>query len=116
MESVMDYGAMRFYLDVLQLAGIAVIGVYSWISNGRKVNREAIDQIGRDVQQHDRRLHVVESRLADAPTHYDLGQIYERVNATAQEMSRLTGTVAAINHQLGVIGEYLLTREGSKRE
>jgi hypothetical protein len=111
MPGDIDYTAMRFALDLLQLAAILVLGIYSWIVNGRKANRQAIEELAVMLQSQERRISVAESRIDAAPTHGDLGQLYERVNLVAQDISKLTAGVAAIEYQVRMVSEYLLTRE-----
>lgn len=110
-----DYNGLRFVLDLLQLLGLIGIGIYSWFVNRTKVNRHAIEQIERAAAEHARRLDVLDNRMNHAPTHQDLGQVYDRLNGVAETMSQLNGQLSALGHQLSMVNEYLLNRDGGRR-
>ncbi|PWG62844.1 DUF2730 family protein [Spiribacter halobius] len=123
MEGVIDYGAMRFWMDALQLAGLGMLGLYTHLVQKSKANTAAIadvdtrasdgiDRVRDRVISVERRVDVAESQLASVPTHHDLGRVYERLNTVSQDMRQMTGEVRSIAHQLSMISEYLLQRSG----
>lgn len=115
MTPEMDYGALRFVLDLVQLVGIVLVGVYSWLSNARKANTQWLEELDTDVRRLDNRASVIESQMQQAPTHYDLSQIYERVNQLSNAIERMTGEVTGISHQMRLISDHLLNRERKEK-
>lgn len=45
----LDYAAWKFWLSVLQLVGIVLLGVYSWWTNREKVNKKRLGQLKADI-------------------------------------------------------------------
>lgn len=120
-----DYGAARFWMDVLQVASVCLLAVYTHMSNRSKVNREAINALRGDVEhdvekledrvaRSERHLDVLESRLNGAPTHQDLGKVYERLNTVAESMENISGQFTAVSRQLALMNEYLLNNKGDR--
>lgn len=109
-----DYNALRFALDLLQLLGLAAIGVYTWLINRSKANRAAIGELERQATSHAERLAIIEQQIAQAPTHTDLGKVYDRLNGVAETLSQLNGQLNGVTHQLSMVNEYLLN-QGAKK-
>lgn len=55
------------------------------------------------ADEHDRRLARLEGRLDRAPTHEDLGKLYEKINATTQAVSQMAGEMKGMNDTLRLI-------------
>jgi hypothetical protein len=108
----MDYPALKFWLDVVQLAGTFAIGVYVWMSNRQRVTTDAIDRLEGHVDgrldDHHERLARLEQDLEHAPTHDDLGQLYERINGLKESVQELSGEFKGVRHLLNVIHQHML--------
>jgi flagellin-like hook-associated protein FlgL len=124
--SNVDYSGARFWMDMLQLAAFAALGLYTHIASRSKANRTAINALREDVEKDvdlavdrvnrcERHLDVLESRMNSAPTHADLGRIYARLNTVAAHMERLSGQMGAVAHQLQLVNEYLLNNKGGSQ-
>lgn len=100
MEAI-DYSAAKFYLQLLQLAGLVALGIYTHLTQRGKANTDSITLL-------ERRVDVLENQLAQAPTHRDLAILHKRVTNAAETMERLAGEFQAANRQLGLIHEHLL--------
>lgn len=114
-----DYGQARFWVDMLQLAGLVVLGVYTHITRRSAANTAAIDALGEQTQERidgvgqrmsnlEQRVAVMESQISQAPTHHDLAILHKRVTRAAEQMEHLTGEFRASNRQLSLICEHLL--------
>lgn len=112
-----DYTMLRFVLDLIQIGGVVGLGIYTWFVNRTKSNRQDINALHARLQQVERNHDVLQSQVEHAPTHYDLGKVYEQLNGVANTLSELTGQLGAVNHQLSMVHEYLLNskREGGGR-
>ncbi|SIQ95924.1 Protein of unknown function [Aromatoleum tolulyticum] len=55
------------------------------------------------ADEQDKRLARLEGRLDRAPTHDDLGKLYEKINATTQAVSQMAGEMKGMNDTLRLI-------------
>ena len=130
-----DVGYMRFVLNVLQLAALLCLALYTHIVQRSKVNARAIERLGDDLKQRidekqddneqalgslerragvlERRMDVVEKELERMPTHEDLAITHKRMSRVAEQMENMSGQLVAVNRQLGMISEYLLNEKRS---
>lgn len=120
-----DYGAARFWMDFLQVAGLIGLGVYQHMTSKSKANTTAINVVREDLEgQHrqleervargERRQDVFESKLDGAPTHQDLSKVYGRLNDVAEDLSGVSGQMRALSHQLSMVNNYLLNNKGGQ--
>jgi len=120
-----DYGAARFWMDFLQVAGLIGLGVYQHMTSKSKANASAINTVREDMdEQHrhleervarsERRQDVFESKLDGAPTHQDLSRVYGRLNDVAEDLSGVSGQMRALSHQLSMVNNYLLNNKGGQ--
>lgn len=120
-----DYGAARFWMDFLQVAGLIGLGVYQHMTSKSKANASAINVVREDLEDHHRQLEervarserrqdVFESKLDGAPTHQDLSRVYGRLNDVAEDLSGVSGQMRALSHQLSMVNNYLLNNKGGQ--
>jgi phage shock protein A len=109
-----DYTAMRFWFDVIQVVGICALTVYTYVVNRTKANRAAIDRVDEKVDGLALRLNQLESDVRNMPDHDDLGDLHEKVNTIANSMSKIEGALTALSSNMALIHEYLLN-EGKRR-
>jgi hypothetical protein len=57
------------------------------------------------------RITRIEATLQEAPTHRDLGEIYERINAVDGVIRELKGEFSAVNRTLERIHQFLLDQK-----
>lgn len=66
----------------------------------------------RDVElrldAHSEQIATLEKGAQDAPTHGDLGKLYDRINRVGEDVSELSGGLAGVKNLLNTIHEYLL--------
>lgn len=114
----LDYDAMKFWIDALQLAGIAVIGAHSWISNRHRVTSERIAKLEDDMDTrldtHTDRLTALEVRAGAAPTHDDLKRLHQRLDNMNGELKELRGEFQSAGRTLNMIHDYLLNHGSGK--
>jgi hypothetical protein len=109
-----DYNAARFWLEVLLLLGNIGMYLYVWIDRGQRVGRarmEAMEAAAKtDFIRLSERLTGAEAKLAQVPTHDDLGRIYERIAKLTDSISEFKEGLSA---RLGEMkGEFRAVREG----
>ena len=94
---------------------VAVIGLggFTYWSGKSKATQKEIADLARVIGGHAERLGVLENERRHAPTHHDLGKVYNELNATAREMAELRGALTQIKPQMQLVSEYLL-REARK--
>lgn len=103
------YVAARFWFSVVAFIVSGAAAVYAYLANrARSRSEDAEDRI--DVLEE--RMTKVESIQEHAPTHRDLGEIYDKLSDTNQALSRLTGKLDGLVTSLARIESYLLNRHG----
>lgn len=123
--SQFDYGAAKFWLSILQLAGLIALGIYTHITSKSKANATTINAVRKDMEnvydhleervtRAERRQDVFESKLEGAPTHQDLSRVYERLNDVAEDLSGVSGQMRSLSHQLSMVNTYLLNQKDPK--
>jgi predicted ArsR family transcriptional regulator len=116
-----DYDAAGLWL---QAAGLGLSALNSiclvvlWFANRGRVTREAIDTVARDAESRgdelDKRLVRMEEAIRHAPTHEDLGKIYERLNSIGNHLAELRGGNEKISEQVTMLVNYL-TQQGLRK-
>ena len=104
----LDYSAIKFWIDVLQFAGLITLGLAGWqikrdkqqdarISNFEKVYAEKL-------AEHEARLTKAEEVLRHVPASREVGELQERISALASSVDRL-------NRGLDRINDYLIDKK-----
>lgn len=110
-----NWTAARFFLDVLILLGFISMGIYTWWTSRNQVTTAAIAKVNKRVDKNETRINDIEQKLEYLPTHADLGDMHEKVNAVANTMGEVLGEQRAMNRTLSLINEHLLNGGGRKR-
>lgn len=103
-----DYGAWRFWLDLLQLAGVIAIGVYTWVVNRTKANRDSIEHVDATVGKLNDRVTVIENEIKHLPGEPEVGRIHNRIDQVGQGVRHIEGEMKQMNATLHLIQQYLL--------
>lgn len=90
-------------LSGIGLAGAAVVGIWSWMSNRHHATSEQVDDIGH-------RVTVLETRVDTLPTPESLSSYRAEVGA---RLSSIEAYQKANHERLRRIEEYLLNKGGS---
>lgn len=115
----MDMEALKLAVQIGQFVLTAGVGFYVYMSNKDKVTNERITKLEDDLDarmdNHAQRITAVEEAAKHAPTHEDLGRIYEQITATRGDIARTASAVAglekgfsAVEKNMGLITEFLL--------
>lgn len=111
----MDLETFKFIISVANTLGTAGLGLYFYITKKNTVTNERIGKLQEDfdqkLDQHAERITRVEEKVANAPTHKDLGEIYDKVNEVSDCVSRLEGQFEATNSTLRIIHQFLMERK-----
>ncbi len=96
-----------FWLQVVHILATAALGIYVWASNRHRVTNQRITDLeaGVDLRldTHAERLVRLETQVKGAPTHDDLGKLYDALNETSRQVSQLVGTVSSMNDNVRLI-------------
>lgn len=109
-----DYGSARFWLEVVLLISNGGLWVYTGID--RKQRATAADlktHMAEEEKRFDRlenRLTALDRDMKAAPTHADLGAIYDSIKAVGKSVDTLSGTLAAQTRTLDLITQHLLSK------
>jgi len=95
----LDYTAARFWMDLIQSAGLVLLGIYTWWVNRAKVTNGKF----RDLET---RMAKVESRSGCAQ-HSDFDK---RIRLVQESVSAINGRMEGVGHSLNIIQEYLMTK------
>lgn len=104
---------LQLWLSILVLILTVVNLVYTWFNIRHKATKENIDDLTDVTNNLVRRVSVMEERYRTAPTHNDLGKLYDKVNSFGGKIENVSGTLEAIKGQLALINEHLIN--GGKR-
>ena len=103
-----DWQAVAAWMAILNFVAVIGLAIYTRFVNRTKATQDQIETLGNLIGHHAERLGVLESERRHAPTHHDLGKIYNQLNSAAREMAVLQGTLTAIKPQLQLVSEHLL--------
>jgi hypothetical protein len=109
-----DYSAARFWFDILYWIGLLVVAGYTYLSNKAKANKAAIDRVDTRLHEEIRRIDVLEQRQAQAPTHDDIGKVYDKLNSINQTLYQMTGEFSGLRRSMELVNDYLLNGGGRK--
>jgi hypothetical protein len=98
----------RLVLDVLQIAGLIAVGVYTWFINRTKANRDSISRIDARVHAIEQRFERVETDIHHLPSHHEIAAVHEKINRFGKSLENLRGEVGGIGRTLTLIHQSLL--------
>jgi hypothetical protein len=101
-----DYGAMRFWFDVIQTLVLFAVTVYVWLKSRSQVNTSRIEYVEKTLVEHDK-------RLSKAVGDDDLVDIHKRLNGISRDLSAMQGEFKSNNRLLHSIDDFL-RNQGSK--
>lgn len=105
----------KFVLSVINMLGTALLGLYLYVGKKNIVTNERIGKLETELDNkldvHGERITRVEEKVANAPTHKDLGEIYDKVNEVSDCVSRLEGQFESTNSTLKIIHQFLMERK-----
>lgn len=104
----MDLEMVKTALMIINMLGTFAIGVWLYLEKRNDKTNARIDKVEECLEDQGTKLARIEANAANAPTHNDLGDLHERVNAVAEGMNRLTGEFSAVKATLQLIHEHLL--------
>jgi len=121
------YYYWQFWLQMIQLIGIAVIGIYTWWSNREKVSLGRFDKLEKEMTQrvttqalenidakrearcalHQERTNKLEMNVAlnrtgidNLPGHANLAELHERVDEVHGRITAAQGQIANLSGQV----------------
>lgn len=110
----LDYKALGFWLQFVQVVATGFVFLYVWITNRQKANTQAIkemrDEIGRELNELDDRLICVEKDIEHLPTHDDMAKLHSRINETSEAIKHIAGQLNQIDRTTQMINQYLLDK------
>lgn len=116
MTQILAFWALIFQIAHALLTG--AVGFYVYLMKRSQVSADRLTamerSIGTRLDGHDKRLSKVEAACLYAPTHQDLGKIYERINEVSGQVKKLNGGMEGISASVTLIHEHLLNRSGGR--
>jgi len=136
------YGSWRFWMDIVQFAGIMVIGVYQWWANKQRVTAKRFLSLEKEVAKrvHEKKMaetlaeknneclrHLartahaeasvikLEADLKNAPSHRNLERIHARLDDLTGQMGTINGSLTGIRRSVELINEHLIKEGGGNR-
>lgn len=109
-----DYRALSFWLMAAQAVGNTIFWLVGWLSLRQKATATEIKAVSAQVQamkdaqqencgKHQARTTTLEAQLKSAPTHDDLGKVYDRVNVVKGAVDEMNGVLKGIGFQVGLL-------------
>lgn len=110
----MDLDLAKFLLQMLEFLVVGACSVYVYIANKNRVTNERITEMETAIEDkidgHGERIAVLETRAKQVPTHSDMGDIHEKINAVDQKVSAQGGKLDSIDAQLRQLMNRILER------
>lgn len=114
----LDSETIKTILLVINMLGELAIGVWLYLEKRNDKTNERVDAVAKSLKSLEKdvdarlddmspRLKAVETQLENMPTHDDLGELHEKINGVARELSDLNGNVSGMKHLLHSIDDYL---------
>jgi uncharacterized coiled-coil DUF342 family protein len=108
----MNFNAQEWISTVISLLAI----VLTLVLFRTRSNREELSGLREKDDDQEARLTTLEERVANLPTHEQMGQMHEKINKVGNEVKQMHGEFNAwkegANRQLDIIQNYLTgTRE-----
>ena len=117
-----DYTAAKFWMDLFQIVGIVMLGIYTWWQGKNRATQSAIDRvderlgdekiaISQQLMTHSDRLFLIEKRIESLPQDRHISELHTRINSLNREMGELGSTLEATNALLKIHQEYLMSKK-----
>jgi hypothetical protein len=117
----MDYELIKVAIMVANIIFTLIIGIMA----GRNKKEAELDRkdkatissinrieenLGRRINEVENKVSLVEQYASQAPTHNDLGKIYDRLNVAIADVKELTGEFKHISANLNRLYQYELDK------
>lgn len=111
-----DYAAWRFWLDVLQLLGTALIGTYVWIVSRTRYNtkqlREHENAVDARLDEAEKHGVKMDGQIAALERRVDqIGRVHKRIDILAEEVHQTRGEFEGVKRSVDRVHEYLLHKD-----
>jgi hypothetical protein len=107
-----DWGAARFFLDVIVLVGVVAIGIYTWWVQRGQATKEAISQIDERVVVVEASVKQFERELRHIPTQSDIVALSENIANVHGDLREIKGALGGLSRAVDLMNEYLISRGG----
>lgn len=100
-----NYAGAKFWLDFLQVAFTALIGLYVWLSKPTKQNKLANEQLKDILLAQDRRLGELELKLQFIPDQDEFHALDKKVSELVGKMDNVHGRMRSVDQKLDLLIE-----------
>ena len=111
----LDYRALKFWFDIVQVVIILAFAVYTWMLSRYKANESSIvsvrEQLYLRLKKIDERVALLESDLAHAPSHEDMAALHSQINDAAQKLTSVQGELKQMNSTMQLMHQHLLNKK-----
>lgn len=118
----MDYEKYRFWVESAWLLANIWLLAWTYWSNKQKATvaeikglREMIEAAQKSQAgqcgEHKSRTTTLEVQFQGAPTHRDIGAVYDRISELKSSVDKMSGAVTGFGHQLQLLIEHHLDRK-----
>lgn len=118
----MDYEKYRFILELCAWLVSLTFSAWVYWSNRQKATVTEIKELRKmilDIQErqasscgeHKSRTTTLEVQFQGAPTHRDIGAVYDRISELKSSVDKMSGAVTGFGHQLQLLIEHHLDRK-----
>ncbi|MDR0233268.1 MAG: hypothetical protein LBI31_00410 [Zoogloeaceae bacterium] len=82
---------LRLIPQVINMLGTFGIGCWLYIEKRNDKTNERVNEQGKRIGGHEKKLVELESLLANSPRHEDLTRVYEAINALGASVNQMIG-------------------------
>lgn len=104
----------KFALQVLQLVSIVGVGIYTWIVNRTKANKDAIEEVRAALNVLASEHKQLETEVAAMPGHEEIALLHEKINDVSSGVSHIRGELTGIGRTSSQILEVMLRNRGAE--
>jgi len=106
-----DYKALAFFLSLINSVVLVATIIYAHLINKQKVNAASIQIEAQRITSLDKRMVVIEKAIDHMPDHEDIANLNSRISELAQGVTKMEGTVEAIDNTVHLIHDHLLNKK-----
>lgn len=110
----MDWNQAKFWLELGMFFYMIAGSIAGWVIVKQRATQDDLDELRKEgnaqLSGYGARLTRLEEEVRHAPTHTDLGAVYEKLNEMNGELQKASGSMEGMRQQLSMINQHLMDK------